>query len=454
MSRPRVFLFLQGLATPFFARLGRGLREAGQTVWKVNFNAGDSLFWTEPGAIDYRGRPEDWPAEVLRLMRERAVTDLVLFADCRPLHVAAIAQARALGIAVHVFEEGYLRPGWITLERDGTNGFSRLPRDPQVYLAEGLAMEPLPLPAELGASFLRRAADDVTYNLANLLGLWRFPHWQTHRGLNVWQEYMGWIARGLRRPIASRRSHRRIEALIEGGHPFYVFPLQLQSDFQIRVHSPFESMAEAIEIVIASFAAHAPAESHLAMKGHPLDNGLVNWGRVIAQVARRLGVAGRVHWIPEAPFGRLLAASRGVVTINSTAGAQAIWSGKPTVALGRAIYSLPGMTFQHGLDRFWAEGEPPDFTLVEAFRRVVAARCLIRGSFFSDEGIALGVIDAVERFLAPAPKAEDPPERVGVIMLKGVTASAAPPPGARPAALPREHPVAALAPARPPIDPP
>ena len=401
--RPRVFLILQGLATPFFARLSEVLTEAGQVVWKVNFNGGDRAFWPHINGIDYRGPAGAWPDYVDTLMRERGVTDLVAFADCRPLHRAAIKVARSLGIGVHVFEEGYLRPGWITLERDGTNGFSSLPRDPALFLREGLAMEPLPLPAELGASFLRRASDDVRYNLANATHRWRFPHWETHRGLNVWHEYAGWLGRAARRPVQGWLSKKRIEALLNDKAPFYVFPLQLESDFQIRIHSPYDGMAQAIDEVVRSFAVNAPKDSHLAVKGHPLDNGLVNWGRVAARIARSRGVAGRVHWIPEAPFGPLLTASRGVVTINSTAGLQAIWAGKPTIALGRAIYALEGMTFQQGLDRFWHEGEAPNFGLVEAFRRVVAARCLIRGSFFSEEGIELGVKDAVKRFLATPP---------------------------------------------------
>ena len=37
-----------------------------------------------------------------------------------------IALARARGITVHVFEEGYLRPYWVTYERGGSNGHSRL----------------------------------------------------------------------------------------------------------------------------------------------------------------------------------------------------------------------------------------------------------------------------------------------------------------------------------------
>ena len=59
---PRRFLFLQGIATLFFARLGQRLVGLGQGVHRINFNAGDRLFWSLPGAVDYRDRPEAWRA--------------------------------------------------------------------------------------------------------------------------------------------------------------------------------------------------------------------------------------------------------------------------------------------------------------------------------------------------------------------------------------------------------
>ena len=72
----------------------------------------------------------DWRGFLGAFLHERGVTDVILFGDCRPYHRVAVDLARSRGIAVHVFEEGYFRPDWITLERDGTNGHSRLPRGP------------------------------------------------------------------------------------------------------------------------------------------------------------------------------------------------------------------------------------------------------------------------------------------------------------------------------------
>ena len=47
------------MATRFFERLGQALFERGHAVHRVNFNGGDRAFWRLPGAVDFRGRPEN-----------------------------------------------------------------------------------------------------------------------------------------------------------------------------------------------------------------------------------------------------------------------------------------------------------------------------------------------------------------------------------------------------------
>ena len=127
LSKPRVFLFLQGPHGPFFHRLGVMLRRAGATVWRVGFNAGDQAFWFDKQSyIPFRAPPSDWPATFVELVEQKSVTDLVLYGDVRPIHAKAVAAAKRRGITIHVFEEGYMRPYWVTYERGGTNGNSRL----------------------------------------------------------------------------------------------------------------------------------------------------------------------------------------------------------------------------------------------------------------------------------------------------------------------------------------
>ena len=98
-----------------------------------------------PSVLRNRGDLHAWPEVLERLIGERGVTDIVLFGDCRPLHRAAIGVARELHVQVHVFEEGYIRPDWVTLEVGGVNGHSTLPKDPEYYVEAARHLPPVPL---------------------------------------------------------------------------------------------------------------------------------------------------------------------------------------------------------------------------------------------------------------------------------------------------------------------
>lgn len=396
----RQFLFLQGLAGPFFSRLGTALARDGHGVHRINFNGGDKVYWGLPGALDYRGGRAGWPRFLDTVLDERGVTDLVLFGDCRPLHGAAIEVAERRGVQVHVFEEGYIRPDFVTLEIGGVNGHSALTRDPRDYLEAARDLPPLPEFPGVPSSFARRAYEDLAYNLAALALTPLFPGYRTHRPWNILHEYVGWARRLLRKRREQRDSAVTLGALEASGRTYFVFPLQLDCDYQIRVHSQFGGMQPAIEQVLASFAANAPAGDVLVVKGHPLDNGLTDWGRRTRKVAADLGITDRVAFIEQADIDVLVRAARGVVTVNSTTGTLSLRHGVPTIVLGDAVYDMPRITHQRGLDAFWRAPTPPEMEVYDAFRRVLIDRCLIRGGYFSDQGLAMLVAGATARLEA------------------------------------------------------
>jgi capsular polysaccharide export protein len=393
----RSFLFLQGLAARFFEALGRALAARGHAIHRVNFNGGDRAFWRLPGAVDFCGRAEEWPSFLEGVLAAAGVSDIILFGDCRPPHRAAISVARRQGVPVWVVEEGYLRPDWITFEQGGVNGYSALPRDPRWYRGEARRLPPSDHPPPLGGSFRRRAVEDVRYWLASAIAARRFPHYATHRPYFQLVEYAGW----LRRLALQRRAERRAAAAIAGlpacSEPVFLFPLQLDCDYQLRVHSPFQSVRAAIDTVLTSFAGYAPTASRLIVKLHPMDSGIYDWAAITRHAAVALGVSDRLTILDGGAIGAALALSRGVVTVNSTVGIEAVAQGRAVIVLGRAIYDMPGLTFQGGLDEFWNAGEPPDPSLLDAFLRVLADRVLIPGSFFSKRGLEVAVEAAVAR---------------------------------------------------------
>ena len=102
------------------------------------------------------------------------------------------------------------------------------------------------------------------------------------------------------------------------------------------------------------------------------------------------------------PWMRHTRLCRGMITVNSTMGLVAMDCGVPVVALGQAVYALPGLTFQGDLDDFWLNAAPADPVLFDAFRRVVVARTQINGGFYGASAIAMAVQGAAQRLEQPA----------------------------------------------------
>lgn len=392
----RCFLFLQGPHGRFFPRLGETLSARGERVRRLNLNGGDRATW--PGGDDYRGPERNWPRFVARYMARHRVTDLVVFGDGRPPHMAAIAAARAAAVRVHVFEEGYLRPDWITLERDGVNGHSRLPRDPHWYLEQARALGPVPDHPPVPSYATARGWAAFFYYAEVVLQRWRYPFHRSHRDRDPVWEGITFLRRFRRRPEEEARAAATLARL--GDAPFFLFPLQLNSDYQIRVHSAFGSVHRAIEHVLESFARAAPPATHLVVKEHPLDSGLNRWSEVVRARAAAHGIGERVAFIAGGDLAWLAGASRGMVVVNSTSGTLALAAGKPVKPLGDPIYNLPGLTDPQPLDRFWAAPRAGDPALFEAFRRVLVDRVLIHGAFLSDAGIDLLLAESARRLVA------------------------------------------------------
>ncbi|GJE18472.1 capsule biosynthesis protein [Methylobacterium marchantiae] len=401
-ERPATFLFLQGIASPFFADLGRALLKRGHQVRRINFSSGDWLFW-RLASDNYRGPRDGWDAYIAGYIVEHGVTDIILFGDCRPYHVAAREAARPLGIRVHVFEEGYLRPNWVTCELGGVNGHSSLPRDPDEIraIARRLPRAGRAMPAS--GDMARRSLWDVAYNVANIGFPYFFPHFRSHRPIHVLAEYVGWIRKFASRSRTRRQAQELNEIYLEREAEYFLLPLQLDSDYQIRIHSPFLGVEGFMDRVIASFAVHASATARLLIKLHPLDSGLVNWRKHARNSARRHGVDARLDFIDGGDLPNLIAGSRGVVLVNSTVGMLSLELGRPTLAAGEAIYNLPGLTHQGGLDTFWMRPETPDAQLVADFRRVVLHRTQVNGGFFSRPSIDRAVAGSVLRLEASLP---------------------------------------------------
>ncbi|WP_286936533.1 capsule biosynthesis protein [Achromobacter sp. UBA4530] len=401
MNAKQRFLFLQGVCSPFFPALAKALRQQGMRVRKVNFSVGDRIYWRQGDATSYRGSMHDLPGFYHAEFETHGITDVVLFGDCRPVHRSAIELAKQSGIRVHVFEEGYFRPYWVTLERGGVNGNSALPRDPDYYRKRAKEVPNYDNGTSFVSPFWKRAAYDVGYNF------WAGLNPLLHRGVKSHvpytpaMEYAGYVKKSMSTHVNRRRA-KAIQTLVTlDTQPvqYFLFPLQLTTDSQISHHSDFDSMSQALEKVMRSFARHAPEHAVLLVKAHPLDPGLVNYSRIIRRLSKELILGKRVIYMDGGHLPSLINRSTGVITVNSTVGASALLHGKPTKTLGRAIYDMPGLTDQKTLAEFWSHQDKPDLQLFRKFRNVVIHDTQINGGFYCSSGIGLSVKNSLSKLL-------------------------------------------------------
>jgi capsule polysaccharide modification protein KpsS len=367
---------------PFFWRLRRDLEAVGATVYKINFCPGDRLYYPL-NAIDYRGTPNDWPTYLSRLLVQLGIDVVFLFGDCRRYHRMVPDVIRWQKAEMYVFEEGYLRPDYITLEKGGANNFSSLPRDPDVYRTYVSEQPAEQVPRKVTNSFSRAAAHSILYALANAILGWRYPHYQHHRSLSPLPQAFYWLRAGWRKYYFGWREKALAQRLVGPlAHRYFIVPLQTHNDAQISVHSDFSSVEDFIERVLISFAQQARPDHVLVFKHHPLDRGYREYGRFIQRLAQRHGLNERVFYVHDVHLPTLLDHALGCVVINSTVGLSSILHRTPVCVLGDPIYHMPGLTFQGTLEAFWRAPGQVDSRLFEQFRAWLRAHNQANGNFY------------------------------------------------------------------------
>lgn len=379
----RRVLLLQGPSSFFFRELGLCLRARGARVTRLGFCPGDRLYWSRRAGRFRRcavegGAFREWMEQFLRHERP---TDIIMLGDGRFYHRETIAAANRLPDPprLHIIEHGLIRPGWILVEPEGMGSASAIPRS--FCASERCAVPEAPEMVRPG--FLRYAVLDIGYHAAGMaLGRLYNRHYIRPSIDPPHREYAGWLGKLMRLPpsvLRTRAALRRIAGA--GGRPVFFFPLQLETDFQIRDHGRGIDLGAHLDRVLSSFAAHAAPEALLIIKRHPLDNGLAPWRRHIRRACAALGIAERVIYLERGALEPLLDAAQGVVTVNSSAGLHAVLRGVPCLTLGFAVYDLPGLTARGSLDRFWTERDRPNARIAARFRAFVLARYHVPGGF-------------------------------------------------------------------------
>ena len=377
----RNVLLLQGPVGPFFTLFARDLETRGFNVFKVNFNGGDSFFYRRKRTIDYRGKLKDWEDFLQRTLENRDIGRIYLFGDCRVYHRTARQVAERLGIRVFVFEEGYIRPNFITLEESGVNGNS--PMIGQEVDLEDTIVETSREALHPQSVFFRTALYAIVYYIMAAFSRRKYKYYQHHRNFNPVSEGARWILSAYRKMRFRRKEKHVISELLpqfEGN--YFLCPLQVHCDMQVSAHSGYNSIEHFIGDVISSFMEHAPKNKAIVFKHHPLDRGYTDYSLLFENLISENGLRGRVFYVHDVDLPTLLKHAQGTILINSTVGMSSLFHGTPVKTLGTAIYDLPGVTNQQSLDEFWSESGSVSKKTYNQLRQYLVERNQINGSFY------------------------------------------------------------------------
>lgn len=389
---------LQGPIGTFFRRLADEFLARDIAVTKVNFNAGDSVFFRGKEVVDFRSPMDEWPAYFRRLVEQRNIDTLFLVGDHRKHHKSVMPIAHDLGIDIWVFEEGYLRPNHITMERDGVNGNSNMSKDPEFYRKFAAEEHKRPKVVQLGSTFADFASQSVLYTCAMAAGSMYFPHYQHYRDVSILGQSLAWTKSVWRKKYYEHKERDITEkATGEWSGDFFLVPLQLYCDFQID-HSDYESIPAFIEEVVDTFAKNAPSDTRLLIKHHPLDRAYRDYTKLLEKLSKRHNIANRLHYIHDQHLPTMLKHARGVVTMNSTVGTSALFQNVPVKVMGRAIYNIPELTYQGSLANFFCEICTVDQKLFTAFNDWMCAHNQFNGSYYTQISDTCPEKEIVERF--------------------------------------------------------
>jgi capsular polysaccharide export protein len=365
MSISKQVLLLQGPVGPFFDRLHTQLLEDQSKCTRVLFNAGDKLFCrNKKSALFFEGNLDEWNIWLNEYLKNNKPSVVILFGSDRPIHSIARQVCKENEIFTLCLEEGYIRPGYVTLEAGGNNANSPLAgllpdKNQEINEVDLLSSSSKD---HLKNSFRNRCWYGFLYYTCSELFSSDKQRKLFHKNLNLFNQAFNWLNNFILWNFKRKYDQRFFQKLINSNYHLVV--LQLDSDMQSRFQSNGWKKIDLINETIKSFANIGLPESHLIFKVHPLERGHYNHNKIIKRIAENFGIEDRVWIVQTGSVGQWIRHSKGIITINSTSGLSAIYHGVPILLLGNAIYDNKQLVYKLGnkkdLDKFWSVKEKAD----------------------------------------------------------------------------------------------
>ncbi len=375
-------LFLVGPIGTFFARFSDYLENNNIRTYKILFPLHEYGF-SQSRIIKY-----DQDIKVFKdFLRETIINyeikHIFMYGNVLIPHKQALDLAKELNfvgkdIKTHIFELGYLRPNFVTLENDGINYNSSLIKSRKFYLNQD-SYSVLPVPkkhARLRIRKIWKTISFINHSFKNYKIVEK-DHKLQPKPIYIWFQIKGFFLKY----FFFFTEYKLKNYLLR--NKFFLVILQVSTDSQLTEGSDIKDNKKFIYEVIKEFAEAKRNDINLVFKHHPRDRGYTNYHNEIQNLANEFGVSNNVFYIHDYYLSKLFQNSNcmGTVLINSTVGYQSLYHSVPVKSLGITPYNIKGLSDQKDLASFFKNPSPVDKLLFNKFYKYILENSQINGNF-------------------------------------------------------------------------
>ena len=376
-------LFLIGPIGTFFARLSNYLEENNVRTYKISFPLYEYGF-RKSRLIRFHQDIYLFKNYLKKILIDKEIKHIFMYGNVLIPHRQALTLVEELkkeGIHVntHIFELGYLRPNFVTLEDKGVNYNSSFLKSREFYLKQD-PYKFFPIPKKYARFRIRKIWKPISFinhSFKNYKIVNR-EHKLQPNPIYIWYQIKGFFLK-----YYFRLNEYKLKKKCFFENKFFLVVLQVSTDSQITEGSDIKDNKKFIYKVIKDFAKAKPNNTNLVFKHHPRDRGYTNYLNQIEKFSKEFGFYKQVFYIHDYFLSKLFQNPncQGTVLVNSTVGYQSLYHSVPLKSLGSAPFNIKGLSDQRNLVAFFRNPLPVDKLLFKKFYKYILENSQINGNF-------------------------------------------------------------------------
>ena len=366
----------------FFARLSNYLEENNVRTYKILFPLHEYGF-NQSRIIKYDQNINYFKKFLSKTLINYEIKHIFMYGNVLIPHKQALDLVQELkiegnNINTHIFELGYLRPNFVTLENEGINYNSSLIKSREFYLKQD-SFSDLPIPKKHARFRIRKIWKTISFINHSFKNykIVEKEHKLQPKPIYIWYQIKGFILK-----YFFFFTEYKLKNYFLGKNYFLVI-LQVSTDSQLTEGSDFKDNKKFIYKVIKDFAEANPNGVNLVFKHHPRDRGYTNYFNQIKKISNEFDVLNKVFYFHDYFLSKLFQNPncKGTVLINSTVGYQSLYHSVPVKSLGITPYNIEGLSGQQDLTSFFRNPSIVDRLLFKKFYKHVMENSQINGNF-------------------------------------------------------------------------